>query len=116
VYRFAILSFVFLAARPLTGAAQQAPAAHDSLKGAIRVVDVSGRALEVTTGVGMALRVVRLQVSGATRVTAAGADLPLAQLQPGDVVRVSYGGQPGGYIAYAIERVGRMATGPERTP
>lgn len=119
MHRFAIVSFLLLVTRPLTGTAQQVPTTyHDSLKGAVRVVDVPGRALEVTTGVGMALRLVRLQVSADTRVTAAGAALPLAQLQPGDVVRVSYGTRPGGggYVAYTIERVGRMATGPERTP
>ncbi|MGH7672607.1 MAG: hypothetical protein ACREMC_06885 [Gemmatimonadales bacterium] len=90
----------------------QQPAQH-SVQGAVRVVDVRGRAIEVTTGVGLALRVVRLQVPTDMRVSAAGAALPLGQLRPGDIVRVSYGVRPGGYVAYTIERVGRMATGPE---
>lgn len=114
MHRFTILSFFFLAAQPMTGSAQQAP--HDSLKGAVRVVDVRGRALEVTTGVGMALRVVRLQVSADTRVTAAGADWSLAQLRPGDIVRVSYGARPTGFVAYTIERVGTMASGTDGAP
>jgi hypothetical protein len=78
------------------------------VQGAVRVVDVRGRALEVLTGVGMALRVVRLQVPADTRVTAAGSPLPLARLQAGDLVRVSYGARPGGFVAYAIERLERV--------
>lgn len=92
----------------------QQPAQH-TLQGAVRVVDVRARAIEVTTGVGLALRVMRLQVPTDTRVSAAGAEgvLPLGQLRPGDIVRVSYGTGRGGegYVAYTIERVGRMATG-----
>jgi hypothetical protein len=109
--RIAIVAFCSL----LTA---QQPAAHN-LQGAVRVVDVRGRAIEVTTGVGLALRVVRLQVPSDARVSAAGAGggagtaLPLGQLRPGDIVRVSYGTGRGGvgYVAYTIERVGRMATG-----
>jgi hypothetical protein len=86
------------------------------VQGAVRVVDARGRALEVTTGVGLALQVVRLQVPATTQVTAAGVALPLSQLAPGDIVRVSYGGQPGSYVAYTIERVGRMSTGLDATP
>jgi hypothetical protein len=107
--RIAIVAFCSL----LTG---QQPAQH-TLQGAVRVVDVPGRAIEVTTGVGLALRVMRLQIPTETRVSAAGAEgvLPLGQLRPGDIVRVSYGAARGGqgYVAYTIERVGRMATGPE---
>ena len=116
--RFVLASFCIIAAFPPAATAQQAtptPATH-SVQGAVRVVDVRGRALEVTTGVGMALRVVRLQVPADTRLTAAGVAVPLSQLAPGDIVRVSYGARPGGYVAYTIDRVGRMATGVEGTP
>lgn len=92
----------------------QQPAQH-TLQGAVRVVDVRSRAIEVTTGVGLALRVTRLQVPPDTRVSAAGAALPLGQLRPGDIVRVSYGARGEGYVAYTIERVGTMATGLERS-
>lgn len=118
--RFALLSYLVLSAAFRPVAAQQtpapAPAPHDSLRGAVRSVNVRGRAVEVTTGVGYALRVVRLQIGVDTRVLAAGAALPLAQLQPGDIVRVSYGARPTGYVAYTIERVGRMATGEGAMP
>jgi hypothetical protein len=121
--RFALLSFFFLIALiapPLAGrgAAQQAP--HDSIKGAVRSVDVPGRVVEVTTGVGMALRVVRLQVPAETRITSgrgpAGAAIALALLRPGDLVFVSYGSRPAGLVAYSIARVGTMTNGPERAP
>jgi hypothetical protein len=111
--RCVLASFIIIAAFPIVATAQQPT---HNVQGAVRVVDVPGRAFEITTGVGMALRVVRLQVPADTRVTAAGAVVPLSQLGPGDIVRVSYGGQPGRYLAYTIERLGRMATGLDVTP
>jgi hypothetical protein len=113
VNRFVLAAFVIIAPFPSAATAQQPT---HSVQGAVRLVDVRRRALEVTTGVGLALRVVRLQVPADVRVTAAGAALPLNQLAPGDIVRVSYGALPSGYLAYTIERVGRMATGVEGTP
>ena len=124
--RSALLSFVVLLA-PFSLAAQQttppAPATaapHDSVRGAVRLVDVRSRTLEVTTGVGFALRVVRLAVPVGVPVKDRGEDaaIPLAELKPGDIVRVSFGGRggPTRYVAYTIERVGRMETGPDRTP
>ena len=98
--------FLIIAAPPTVATAQQTAPAHN-VQGTVRLVDVRGRAFEVTTGVGMALRVVRLQVPADMRLTAAGAALPLARLQPGDLVRVSYGSRPGGYVAYTIERLER---------
>ena len=117
--RLALLSYLVLSAAFRPAAAQQAPAPpapHDSLRGALRAVNVRGRAVEVTAGVGHALRVVRLQVPPDARLTADGKALSLAQLRPGDIVRVSFGARPSGYVAYTIERVGRMATGLERAP
>ena len=67
------------------------------------------------TGVGLALRVVRLQVPAAVPITdrkgALGAPINLAKLKPGDVIRVSFGSRPTGLVAYTIERVGRMEVG-----
>lgn len=94
--------------------AQQTAVPHDSVQGAVRTVDVRTRSLEVTTGVGYALRVVRLQVPTAVPITdrknGRGA-INLAELKPGDVVRVSFGGRQTGFVAYTIERVGRMEAG-----
>jgi hypothetical protein len=95
-----LVSLFLSTAAPHSVAPAQQPGPAHKVQGAVRAVDVRTRALEVTTGVGMALRVVRLQVP---------APLSLAGLRPGDVVRVSYGARPGGYVAYTIERL-------ERTP
>jgi len=127
--RFALLSFVVLAA-PLAVAAQQPtapqPAApppavpHDSVRGAIRAIDVRARTIEVTTGVGYALRVVVMQVPASVPITAAGAGqrqpIGLAALKLGDVVRASFGGHRSPFVAYTIERIGRVETGVEPTP
>lgn len=121
------LLFISLCLAPLVLAAQQttpppapppAPVPHDSVQGAVRVVELSSRTLEVTTGVGFALRIVRLAVPAGVPVTdeAKDAPIPLSTLKPGDIVRVLFGGPPARYIAYSIERVGRMETGPDATP
>jgi hypothetical protein len=124
MHRLPFLSLVSFIA-PLTLAAQQPTAPppatpHDTVRGAIRAVDVRARTLEVTAGVGLAIRVVRLQVPAGVPITDRedGPDAPigLGELKRGDVVRASFGSRPTGFVAYTIERVGRMETGVEWTP
>jgi len=90
-------------------------------------VDVRARTLDVTTGVGYALRVVRLQVPASVPITdkkgggrggrgGQGETIKLAELKPGDVIRAAFGGRPTGFVAYTIERVGRMEAGVESKP
>ena len=110
------LTLLFLLSASSIGRAAAQQAAHDSLKGTVQRVDVHARALEITTGVGMALRVVRLRIAPETRLTTGGAALPLAQLQPGDIVRASFGSRPGGFVAYTIVRVGRLAAATQSRP
>ena len=113
------LTLLFLLSAGSVGraAAQQAAPPHDSLQGTVQRVDVPARALEITSGVGMALRVVRLRIAPETRLTTGGAALPLAQIQPGDIVRASFGSRAGGFVAYTIVRVGRLAAAaPRRRP
>jgi len=120
MHRVTLLSLASFIA-PLALAAQQptAPtvptAPHDSVRGAIRAVDVRARTVEVTTGVGLALRVVRLEVPASVPITdrkgGQGEPIQLAQLKPGDVIRVAFGGRQTGFVAYTIERVGRMEAG-----
>lgn len=129
--RFALLCFVMTA--PLAVAAQRpaapqppqpapsVPAApHDSVRGAIRAIDVHARTVEVTTGVGYALRVVVLQVPASVPITAAVAGqrqpIRLAALKLGDIVRASFGGQRAPFVAYTIDRIGRLETGVESIP
>lgn len=127
--RLTLLSLVSFVA-PLALAAQQPtnqpappppPAApHDSVRGAIRAVDVRARILEVTTGVGFALRIVRLEVPASVPITdredGSPETIALGELKRGDVVRAVFGGRAKGFVAYTIERVGRMETGVERAP
>jgi len=112
--RITLLSLVSLVA-PVVLVAQQTTAPHDSVRGAIRAVDTRARTLEVTTGVGLAIRVVRLQVPATVPITdrkdAQGAPINLAALKPGDVIRVSFGSRPTGFVAYTIERIGSMEEG-----
>lgn len=122
------LLFLALSIAPTTAAAQQPtappPAApttsHDTVRGAIRAIDVGARTLDVTTGVGYALRVLRLQVPPTAPITAREdgqrEPIQLSELKLGDVVRAAFGGQPSRFIAYTIERVGRMRTGVDSTP
>jgi hypothetical protein len=114
------LMVVLCLVAPVTLAAQQPPVPHDSVRGAIRAVDMRARALEVTTGVGFALRVVRINVPAGVPITDRQDAQPkligLAALKPGDVVRAVFGGRPSGFVAYTIERVGRMEAGVESTP
>ena len=124
MHRVTLLSLASLIA-PLALAAQQptAPptaqptAPHDSVHGAISAVNVRARTLEVTTGVGFALRVVRLQVPASVPITdrkggSQGQPIKLAELKPGDVIRAAFGGRATGFVAYTIERVGRMESTP----
>ncbi len=116
MHRVTLISLLLLSA-PLSLPAQQPAAPHDSVRGAVRAVDPRGRTLDVSTGVGMALRVVRLQVPAAVPITdrkggqGVAAPIQLAELKPGDVIRVAFGGRPTGFVAYTIERLGRMEAG-----
>jgi len=83
---------------------------HDSVRGAIRVVDVRARTL----------RVVRLQVPAGVPITnqqrGQREPIRLGELKPGDVIRASFGGRPTGFVAYTIERLGRMNAGVDAKP
>lgn len=100
---------VAVTAAPVVLSAQQSP--HDTVVGAVRAVDTRARTLEVTTGVGLALRVVRMRVPAETPITERGGALAFPALKPGDVVRVAFGARPEGFVAYTIERLGDMAHG-----
>jgi len=121
MYRTAVLYSVLLIA-PAALTAQQPTVPHDSVRGAIRAVDVGARTLDVSTGVGYALRVVRLQLPASATITdlAGGNAQPdtigLAQLKLGDVVHAQFGGHAASFVIYTIERVGSMAAGVKSTP
>ena len=93
---------------PVSLAAQQSTP-HDSLTAAVQTIDARAHTIDLTYGVGMSLHAVRLRVVPDTRITASGTPLQLTALQPGDVVRVSFGSRPGGDVAYTIAVIGKMS-------
>jgi hypothetical protein len=66
--------------------------------------------LEVLTGVGLALRVLRIRCDEATLIQAAGKQVRLASLKRGDLVRVTYRPSVEGYVAIRIEPFPRPGT------
>src|SRR5439155_10974973 len=63
------------------------PAPSYTYQGTVRAVNARAGTLELITGVGMSLRVVRMTTAPTTRLVDAGAASRLADLKPGDVVR-----------------------------
>lgn len=116
MHRIKLLALVLAFAPPSLTAQQPTATPHDSVRGAIRAVDVSARTVEVATGVGLALTVMRMQVPAGVPITerygARPTTISLAALKSGDVIRVTFGGPPSAPVAYAIERVGRLGSTP----
>ena len=83
----------------------EAPTPADSLTATVRVVDTRARALEVITGVGLALRLERFKVDPASEITHEGKKAALRDLKRGQVVRIQYRTTPEGKVAQAIETV-----------
>jgi hypothetical protein len=95
------------AAPPSPAATPSAPASPATLTATVRSVDAQRQTLEVVTGVGYALRVVKLSWKAAPTVKAAAAGTGMAQLKPGDLVRVEYGKAPEGNVVRTIELLPR---------
>jgi hypothetical protein len=81
------------------------PAASYTYQGTVRAVDTRTGTLELVTGVGMSLRVVRMTTAPTTRLVAAGAAPRLANLKPGDVVRTECRRTGAGLVADRIEKL-----------
>ena len=79
------------------------PGASTTLTATVTAVDAAARTVEVVTGVGPALRAVKLGCGGVTEVKTAGGKMPLAQLKQGDLVRVEYAKGAEGNTARTIE-------------
>jgi len=84
-----------------------APVPSATLTATVRAVNARDRTLEVVTGVGHALRVVRLSWKEAPTVKAAAASAGMAQVKPGDLVRVEYAKAPAGNVVRSIELLPR---------
>lgn len=115
-----IVPFVAAAGQQPTAAPPAPAAPHDTVRGAIRSIDAQSGIVEVSTGVGYALRVVQLRVPAGVPITAREGgqteSIKIGELRLGDVVRASFGGQATPFVAYTIERVGRMETGVDSRP
>ncbi len=69
----------------------QAPSVEaPSLTATVGAVDTKTRTLEMITGVGHALRLVRMQVEPTCHITVAGTAGQLADLKRGNIVRIQY--------------------------
>jgi hypothetical protein len=108
------LSFAVFLAGGAASAIQHSPPATTAgpspsiaLTATVRSVDAPGRTLEVVTGVGLALRVVRLAWKDTTTVKAASAGVRITQLKPGDFVHVEYAKTSEGNIVKTIELLPR---------
>ena len=88
--------------------AAQAP---DTVQGMVRRVDAPAGTFDVITGVSTALWVVPLRAGTAAYISADGTALTLADLRPGDIVRVQYRATPQGNVCESVQRVGRMDMG-----
>lgn len=84
-------------------APQRAPST--SIQGTILAVQPKAGSLDVVTGVGMALRLVRLTAQPAARIASGGAVVPLSALKRGDIVRVQCHWSGKRLVADRIERV-----------
>lgn len=86
----------------------------NSLTATITAVDVESRSLDVITGVGHALRFVRIHLDPACRIMVAGAAGQLRDLERGDVVRIEYLKTTQRNMASTIETVRRTPNGRRR--
>ena len=105
-----ILSLAMFLSGGVTSAAPPSPAATPAAAGpsatltaTVQSVDAQARTLQVVTGVGHALRVVKISWKEAPTVKAAAAGAGMAQLKPGDLVRVEYSKAPEGNVVKTIE-------------
>jgi hypothetical protein len=73
-------------------------------EGTVRTVQPKPASLELITGVGMALRLVRMSVPAAAHIESGGAAIALRDLRPGDVVRAECHQTHAGLVADRIER------------
>ena len=83
--------------------AQAAPSY--TYQGTVRAFNARTGALELVTGVGMSLRVVRMATAPTTQVVAAGTTPRLADLKPGDVVRAECRRTAAGLVADRVEKL-----------
>ena len=110
-------------AAPATGSARVAVAAPppspataagvERLTATVRAFDPRAGTLDLVTGVGMALRVRRVQLPAQMKVKVDGAESPASVLTPGCIVRAECRHAAGATVAYKVELV---QAAPRRRP
>ncbi|HEV2086526.1 MAG TPA: hypothetical protein VGR09_15730 [Gemmatimonadales bacterium] len=80
------------------------PAAY-TYQGTVQAVQPKTASFDLVIGVGFALRVVHMRTSPVTRFVRGGAKMALADLKPGDVVRVECRMTATGLVADRVEKV-----------
>ena len=86
-----------------------------SMTATCRAVDSQARTLDVVTGVGMALRLVRFRMSPECRIkAAAGVPVEAGNLKPGEIIRIRYQEKPDHKLAESIEALPAEAGGGAR--
>jgi hypothetical protein len=101
ILRAALVSVLALT----VSAAGQPPPAARTVRGTVHAVEPKTGAVEVVTGVGMALRLVRLQTLPTTEIMGGGAGVAQTELKRGDVVRAECRWTDKGLVADRIEKV-----------
>jgi hypothetical protein len=91
------------AAPPSPAATPAAPSPSATLTATVQSIDTQARTLQVVTGVGYALRVVKLSWKEAPTMKAAATGTGMAQIKPGDLVRVEYAKAPDGDVVKTVE-------------
>lgn len=109
-----VLVAVFSVAPSPIQTSQAQSVAANSLTVTITAVDTESRSLDVITGVGHALRSVRIHLDPACRIMVAGAAGQLRDLERGDVVCIEYRKTTQGNMASAIETVRPTPNGRRR--
>lgn len=89
---------------PLHPARSQQPTPY-VYRGTIETVQPQAGSLALVTGVGMALRLVHIRTTPATRVASGSTTLMLKTLKPGDVIRAECHTTEQGPVADRIERI-----------
>jgi hypothetical protein len=88
---------------PSPPAPPAAPLASTTLNATVQSIDTQAGTLEVVTGVGYALRVLKLSWKVSPTVKAAASGAGLSQIKPGDLVRVQYAKTTQGNVLSTIE-------------
>ncbi len=85
--------------------------AQETLTGTLRSVDVPGGGCEVITGYHMALKLYYVHMGEGTRISMRGESVAMADLKPGQVVRIRYRTSGDRMIAVSLEVLPTQAKG-----